>query len=76
MTSEIVSVSPANGCWICTEKYREPATDQLRSHTLASRKETGRDLKSRPALHGFGLVLKSLQATRPLRKVTDVYTVY
>ena len=40
------------------------------------RKETGRDLQSRPALHGFGLVLKSLQATRPLRKVTDVYTVY
>ena len=41
-----------------------------------SRKGTGRDLKSRPALHGFGLVFKSLQAPRPLRKVTDVYTVY
>lgn len=61
MTSEIVSVSPTNESWICMEK---------------SRKETGRDLKSRPALHGFGLVFKSLQATRPLRKVTDVYTVY
>lgn len=33
-----------------------------------SRKGTGRDLKSRPALHGFGLVFKSLQAPRPFER--------
>ena len=31
--------------------------------------KTGRDLKSRPALHGFGLVFKSLQTTRPIERL-------